>query len=252
MSGMNFLAEIATEYWNKEDYFEIESILNAEFNVKEKQYARWSVESGDPALFASFTLLSGPLIDSVVNFLLSKIFEKFAKKLAEKMSKKNYPHLALSFHNQNNSLIFELTSTDEQTILKSLDAMKDILKQNTLRNDKEYFFYNKDKAFWEMLINKPTNEEITVIITGTQPFEKDGKKIVLTEDDLNQVMRYQRGMPVLLGHHGKIIGIILDAWIEQQGEFKVVKGKVGIFDDVSSKERDDFRNCKGISLAGSY
>jgi len=249
---MNFSAELATEYWDKEDYLEIESILNTEFNVKEKQYARWAVESGDPALFASFTLLSGPLIDSVVNFLLSKIFGKFAKKLAEKMSKKNYPHLALSFHNQNNSLVFELTSTDEQTILKSLDAMKDILKQNTLRNEKEYFFYNKDKDFWEMLISKPTNEEITVTITGTRPFEKDGKKIVLTENDLNQIVRNQRGMPVLLGHHGKLIGITLDAWIEKEEEFKVVKGKIGIFDDVSSEEREEFRNCKGISLAGSY
>lgn len=249
---MNFSAAIATEYWSKEDHLEIESILKTELNVSEKQYARWAAEAGDPALFASFALLTGPLIDSVVNFLLSKIFEQFSKKLAEKMSKKNYPHLALSFHNQNNSLIFELTSTDEQTILKSLDAMKDILKQKTLRNDKEYFYYNTEKNFWEMLVSKPTNEEIVVTITGTQPFEKDGKIIVLTENDLNQIARYQRGMPVLLGHHGKLIGIILDAWIEQQGEFKVVKGKVGIFDDVSSEERENFRNCKGISLAGSY
>ncbi len=192
MDGINFSAEIATEYWNKEDQLEIESILNTEFDVKEKQYARWAAESGDPALFASFTLLGGPLIDSVVNFLLSKVFDTFSKKLAEKMSKKNYPHLALSFHNQNTSLVFELTSTDEQTIVKSLDSMKDIIKQNTLRNDKEYFYYSTEKDFWEMLVNKPTNEEITVTITGTQPFEKDGKKIVLTENDLNQIARNQR------------------------------------------------------------
>ena len=168
------------------------------------------------------------------------------------MSKKDYPHLALSFHNQNNSLVFELTSTDEQTILKSLDAMKDILQQNTLRNDKEYFFYNKDEEFWEMLVSKPTDEEVVVTITGTRPFEKDGKKIVLTEEDLNQITRYHRGMPVMLGHHGKLIGIILDAWIEDDDEFKVVKGKIGIFDDVLPEERDNFKNCKGISLAGSY
>ncbi len=59
-------------------------------------------------------------------------------------------------------------------------------------------------------------------------------------------------MPVLLGHHGKLIGIILDTWIEDKGEFKVVKGKIGIFDDVTSEERENFKNCKGISLAGSY
>lgn len=45
---------------------------------------------------------------------------------------------------------------------------------------------------------------------------------------------------------------MLDAWIEDEQEFKVVKGKIGIFNDISTEERNDFKNCKGISLAGSY
>ena len=34
--------------------------------------------------------------------------------------------------------------------------------------------------------------------------------------------------------------------------YEVIKAEVGIFEDITSKQREAIKNCKGVSLGGSY
>lgn len=243
---------IASEYWKKEDYDDLTSVFGNEIPVENRNLARWEAAAGDPALFASFMLLAGPFIKTVINFLSSKLFEKFLAKLSNKMSTKNYPHLALSFHNDSTNLTFELTNTNNETIQKSVNAIKDILSQEPLRNEKEFFYYNIDKGLWEKLTAKSISDTMVCTVSGTRPFQKDGKPIQISKELLRKMNRTQRGTPFLLGHHGPLVGIVLDSWIESDDEYEVLKAEVGIFEDVTPKQREAIKNFKGVSLAGSY
>lgn len=252
MSERQIVAVIATEYWKEEDYDDLISVFSNEMPVENRNLARWEAAVGDPALLVAFTLLAGPLIETTISFLSSKLFEKFLAKLSNKMSTKNYPHLAFKFSNDSTDLTFELTSTDNETIQKSVNAIKDILSQETLRNENEFFYYNTDKGFWEKFTAKPIIDTMICTVSGTRPFQKNGKTIQISKDLLKQMSRKQRGMPFLLEHHGPVVGICLDSWIEADGEYEKLQTKVGIFEDVTPEQREAIKKSKGVSLGGSY
>lgn len=252
MNDQSIVAQIASEYWKKDDYDDLVSIFDNEIETKNRDLARWESGVGDPALLASFTFLAGPIIKTTIDFLASKIFEKFLLKLSNKMSTKNYPHLALKFSNDSTDLTFEVSSTDNETIQKSVNAIKDILTQEPLRNEREYFHYDVGKEFWEKLTTKTISETMVVTVTGTRPFEKDGKKIQISKDLLKQINKSQKGMPFLLEHHGPVVGIVIDSWIEPEDEYEIIKAEVGIFEDITSEQRESIKKCKGVSLGGSY
>jgi hypothetical protein len=238
----------ASEYWQLEDYNELISVFDEKLQIKNKEMARWAAELTDPAIMIFFTVLAKPFLDTAIKFLTSELFEKFTDKLSKKMKDKKYPHVILSFHDEHRGIVFEMTSTNDETISKSLKEIKEILTHTPLRNDKEYFYYNTDKEFWEQLINKSVDEFYYATIAGLKPFEKDGKTIQLTRKDLENIARNQNGMPVLKGHHSKPVGIVLDAWIEKDE----VKTKVGIFSDVSKEDRKEMKKWKGFSLGAAY
>ena len=252
MNDLPIVASIASEYWMKEDYDDLVSIFHNEIEIKNKDLARWEAGAGDPVLLASFAFLAGPIIKTTIDFLVSKMFEKFLLKLSNKMSTKNYPHLALKFSNDSIDLTFEVTSTDDETIQKAVNAIKDIITQEPLRNEKEYFYYDVEKKLWEKFTAKPISKTMVVTVTGTRPFEKDGKKIQISKEELKQINKRQKGMPFLLGHHGTVIGIVIDSWIESEDEYEIIKAEVGIFEDITSEQKEAIKNCKGVSLGGSY
>jgi len=239
---------LASEYWELEDYNELISVFDEKLQIENKEMARWAAELTDPVIMVIFNVLAKPFLDTAINFLTSRLFEKFTDKLSKKMSDKKYPHVVLSFHDENRDIVFEMTSTNDETIAKSLKEIKEILTHTPVRNDREYFYYNTDKEFWEQLINKPVDEFYYATIAGLKPFEKDGKTIQLTRENLEQIARRQTGMPVLKGHHGKPVGIVLDVWIEKDE----VKTKVGVFSDVSKEDREEMKKWKGFSLGAMY
>lgn len=247
-NNLSVVVGVAPEYWAKEDFDDFVTVFPREIATENVEVARWSAAEGDPYLIVIFTYLAGPLIQSIITTVTSKIWEKMVEKLSNKMSTKNYPHLTISFRNSTTNINFEITSTDEQTIQKSLHSIGNIINNNIFRNDKEFFYFDHDNKNWYSLQNKKITDTIEGVIAGTQPFEKNGKTIQLTMKDLKGIVASQKGIPMLLGHHGPVVGIVLDVWIENEQ----VKTKVGLFDDITPEQKEQVKNMKGFSFAGSY
>jgi len=175
------------------------------------------------------------------------MWETAIHKISNKISKKNYPNLTIMFIDSQDKRVFNIQSTSEETIKKSLNSIKEVITHTTLDGKQEFFYFNNNTKKWEKLEQKKIGETMEGVITGSdQPIVKDGKIYTIPDQLLPEIAEQHKGMPFHLGHNGPLIGFVLDSWVDG----KQVMVKIGIFEDIPEEQKEKCKKMKGFSMAG--
>ncbi|MGI0088358.1 MAG: hypothetical protein ACREBI_10455 [Nitrosotalea sp.] len=234
---------LASEYWNEEDIDEIREIFHQD--IERRKVERWAQESLDPALVIIFAWIGKEIVSGILNKIGEDTWNRLKEKIVGKVSDKKYPGLTLSFKNGNGIIEFDLRSRDSKIIEKGFDTIKKALETINNPNEKIYFNFDIATQNWKKIEERKFVKIVTGVCAGSGvPIVKDGKTFVLRDEDLPLIAKMNEGLPLTLGHEGKIIGKITKTWVE--GNF--VKFEAGIFEGLSKEEMDELDEIKGVSM----
>ena len=240
---------ISSEHWEDDDIKEIVEMFTEKFPTETKDIARWEAEELAPVLWLGIGWIGGKIAEGFLNALGSDIWMSFKEKLLQKNSEKNYSEVRLMVEGKNQKITFDLKASDNESFKKGLDSLDEVIKKINPDELRQDYHFDVENSIW---VKESTGKIVKTIsgvsIAADVPFEKNGRTIMLRKEDLPEYASQQEGLPLTLGHGGRVIGIITKAWVDDNK----VKFEAGIFEGLSEEEEKQLNESTGVSVESSH
>ena len=234
--------EIAHDGYSAKEIEEIVDILQSD-DVTIKQAVQFEYEALHTLLII-LTLMGKEIVLGIGNSIGRDIWEKLKKKL----STKNNSNIQVIIRNDSKSIQLTIPATESSTILIAFDSAENAIQQTSTNTTSIKLFFDTKTQKWIEIKKRPIARKITSPVMDTNPIKTRNREYKFPKTVLEQLASKMIGKPVTLGHGGKQIGEITNAWVEGETLYHELGIYEGLSDEDSSTLEDILRSGGGVSM----